>query len=133
MMVITNLEQNKKSISFGLIEYNILSKYDIIRLLEVLGNFAYSIVCAKALVDVWISRFGVLLDMTSDRGAQFTSATCNHVAYNMLGVLNSIVPLYFWPCSPGPKCLRESSLQVRIIVYTCFISSLPLVSFRGLD
>ena len=35
--------------------------------------------------------------------------------------------------STGPKCLREASLQVRNIVYMCVISSLPLVSFRGLD
>ena len=37
----------------------------------------------------------------------------------------------FWPCSPGPKCCREPSLQVRIIVCVCFISSSPLVSFRN--
>ena len=41
--------------------------------------------------------------------------------------------LYFCPWSPGPKCLRESSPQVRRSVCMCFISSLPLVSFRGLD
>ena len=39
-----------------------------------------AIVCAKALVEVWISCFGIPLDMTSDRGAQFTSAICNNVA-----------------------------------------------------
>ena len=40
-----------------------------------------AITCVKALVGVWISRFGIPLDMTSDRGAQFTSAIWNNVAY----------------------------------------------------
>ena len=44
-----------------------------------------------------------------------------------------IISVVFFPCSTGPKCLRESSLQVRRMVYMCFTSSLPLVSFRGLD
>ena len=45
-----------------------------------------------------------------------------------------LVPfVVFLPCSQCPKCIRESSLQVRRIVYVCFISSLPLVSFPGLD
>ena len=30
--------------------------------------------CARALIHVWIARFGAPLDMTSDRGSQFTSA-----------------------------------------------------------
>ena len=44
-----------------------------------------AITCAKSLVRVRISRFGIPLDMTSDRGAQFTSAICNNVTY-LLGV-----------------------------------------------
>ena len=31
----------------------------------------------RALIHVWIARFGVPLDMTSDRGSQFTSALYN--------------------------------------------------------
>ena len=38
-----------------------------------------------ALIRHWIARFGVLLDMTSDRGPQFTSALWNEVA-NKLGI-----------------------------------------------
>jgi len=30
--------------------------------------------CTRALVHVWISQFGTPSDMTSDRGAQFTSS-----------------------------------------------------------
>ncbi|KAK3734969.1 hypothetical protein RRG08_038991 [Elysia crispata] len=41
--------------------------------------------CAIALIRHWIARFGVPLDMTSDRGPQFTSALWNEVA-NKLGI-----------------------------------------------
>ena len=41
--------------------------------------------CAKSLVSVWIPRFGIPLDMTSDRGTQFSYAIWNNVAY-LLGV-----------------------------------------------
>ena len=41
--------------------------------------------------------------------------------------------LYFMPWSSYPKCIRESSNQVTIIVYVYFIISLSLVSFRELD
>ncbi|RUS73921.1 hypothetical protein EGW08_018311 [Elysia chlorotica] len=36
--------------------------------------------CAKTLIRHWISRFGVPLDMTSDRGPQFTSALWTAIA-----------------------------------------------------
>ncbi|GFR69708.1 transposon Ty3-G Gag-Pol polyprotein [Elysia marginata] len=41
--------------------------------------------CAKALIRHWIARFGVPLDMTSDRGSQFTSALWTEMA-NQLGI-----------------------------------------------
>ncbi|GFO31447.1 Pol polyprotein [Plakobranchus ocellatus] len=41
--------------------------------------------CAKALIRNWISRFGVPLDITSDRGTQFTSTLWGEIA-NQLGV-----------------------------------------------
>ncbi|GFR84977.1 Pol polyprotein [Elysia marginata] len=39
--------------------------------------------CAKALVRHWISRFGVPLDITSDRGSQFTSSLWNEIAHQL--------------------------------------------------
>ncbi|GFO12379.1 Pol polyprotein [Plakobranchus ocellatus] len=41
--------------------------------------------CAKALIRNWISRFGVPLDVTSDRETQFTSTLWGEIA-NQLGV-----------------------------------------------
>ena len=41
--------------------------------------------CAKTLIRHWISRFGVQLDMTSDRGPQFTSVLWNDIA-DKLGI-----------------------------------------------
>lgn len=41
--------------------------------------------CARALIGNWISRFGVPLDMSSDRGSQFTSALWREIA-QQLGV-----------------------------------------------
>ncbi|GFN78116.1 Pol polyprotein [Plakobranchus ocellatus] len=41
--------------------------------------------CAKALIRNWISRFGVPLDITSDRGTQFTSTLWSEIV-NQLGV-----------------------------------------------
>ena len=41
--------------------------------------------CAKTLIRHWISRFGVPLDMTSDRGPQFTSVPWNDIA-DKLGI-----------------------------------------------
>ena len=39
--------------------------------------------CAKAIISSWISRFGVPSDMTSDRGAQFTSALWSDMAQQL--------------------------------------------------
>ena len=39
-----------------------------------------TLTCAQALIAVWISRSGVPLDMSSDRGSQFTSAIWSHIA-----------------------------------------------------
>ncbi|GFR99791.1 Pol polyprotein [Elysia marginata] len=41
--------------------------------------------CAKALIRHWIARFGVPLDMTSDRGSQFISALWTEMA-NQMGI-----------------------------------------------
>ena len=41
--------------------------------------------CAKALVSIWIARFGVPQDITSDRGSQFTSSLWNTIS-QQLGV-----------------------------------------------
>ena len=39
--------------------------------------------CARALISTWISRFGVPLDMTSDRGPQFTSGLWTSVSQSL--------------------------------------------------
>ncbi|GFO09449.1 Pol polyprotein [Plakobranchus ocellatus] len=39
--------------------------------------------CARALIRHWISRFGVPLDITSDRGSQFTSTLWNEIAHQL--------------------------------------------------
>ena len=39
--------------------------------------------CARALIVAWISRFGVPLDITSDRGAQFTSALWSTISQQL--------------------------------------------------
>ena len=41
--------------------------------------------CAQALMSQWISRFGIPLDMTSDRGSQFTSQLWSSIA-QLLGI-----------------------------------------------
>lgn len=39
--------------------------------------------CARALIRHWITRFGVPLDMSSDRGTQFTSTLWNEIAHQL--------------------------------------------------
>ena len=39
--------------------------------------------CARALIRHWISRFGTPLDMSSDRGSQFTSTLWNEIAHQL--------------------------------------------------
>ena len=41
--------------------------------------------CARALISTWIARFGVPLDMTLDRGPQFTSAMWSTIS-SQLGI-----------------------------------------------
>ena len=44
-----------------------------------------SVECARALIGAWISRFGIPIDITSDRGPQFTSALWSTIS-QQLGV-----------------------------------------------
>ena len=39
--------------------------------------------CARALIGHWIARFGVPMDMSSDRGPQFTSALWTEIAHQL--------------------------------------------------
>jgi cleavage and polyadenylation specificity factor subunit 1 len=55
--------------------------------------------CAAALISHWIARFGVPSDVTSDRGAQFTSAVWTRVA-ELLGIRLHRTTAYH-PCSNG--------------------------------
>ena len=43
-------------------------------------NNTTTLTCAHALVTNWIARFGVPLDMSSDRGSQFTSQLWNSIS-----------------------------------------------------
>ena len=38
---------------------------------------------ARAFIGAWVSRFGTPLDITSDRGAQFTSELWDAIAQNL--------------------------------------------------
>ncbi|GFR95202.1 Pol polyprotein [Elysia marginata] len=58
--------------------------------------------CARALIRHWIYRFGVHLDITSDRGSQFTSSLWNEIAHQ-LGVQLHRTTAYH----PQSNCLVE--------------------------
>ena len=48
-------------------------------------NDTTTVVCAQALISNWIARFGIPMDMTSDRGSQFTSQLWTAIA-QLLGI-----------------------------------------------
>ena len=48
-------------------------------------NDISTVACARALIYHWISRFGIPMDMSSDRGSQFTSQLWSSVA-KLLGI-----------------------------------------------
>ena len=54
-------------------------------------------VCAQALVSHWIARFGIPVDMSSDRGHQLTSQLWSSVA-QLLGKVQQHVWLYMYIC-----------------------------------
>ena len=51
--------------------------------------------CAKALINGWISRFGVPSKMTSDRGAQFTSSVWSSLC-TFLGIQKSLTASFHY-------------------------------------
>ena len=65
--------------------------------------------CADALVNTWISRFGVPDNLTSDRGAQFTSDVW-HVLCSRLGIKHHLTTA-FHPQSNG--LVERSHLQLK--------------------
>ncbi|GFN88293.1 Gag-Pol polyprotein [Plakobranchus ocellatus] len=74
--------------------------------------------CAKALIRNWMSRFGVPLDITSDRGTQFTSTLWGEIA-NQLGVQLHRTTAYH-PQSNGlvePQSYVQKSLRDSKFVF----------------
>ncbi|KAK3768043.1 hypothetical protein RRG08_045862 [Elysia crispata] len=57
------------------------------------NNFLTASACATALLHHWIARFGVPVDITSDRGSQFTSSLWTQL-YRLLGVDTKMTTAY---------------------------------------
>jgi Integrase core domain len=55
--------------------------------------------CAQAFIRTWVARYGVPSQLTSDRGAQFSSSLWAHIC-KLLGVRH-IMTSAFHPCSNG--------------------------------
>ena len=67
-----------------------------------------ALTCANALVAQWIARFGVPMDISSDRGSQFTSQLWAYLAVtgNQASPHHLLPPTGQWPCgavSPPPE------------------------------
>jgi len=84
--------------------------------------------CARVFIESWISRFGVPSTLTSDRGAQFTSALWSRVC-STLGI-NHILTTSYHPQSNGMVERFHRSLKSSL--RTCsnpstWVSNLPMV------
>ena len=84
--------------------------------------------CARAFISTWISRFGVPALLTSDRGAQFTSAVWSEVC-SVLGI-SHIQTTSFHPQSNGMIERFHRSLKCALrarMAGSDWSSHLPLV------
>ena len=84
--------------------------------------------CARAFIDVWISRFGIPSTLTSDRGAQFTSSLWARVC-SALG-MNHILTTSYHPQSNGLVERFHRSLKSALRSKdnpTSWVSNLSLV------
>eukprot|EP00731_Ephydatia_muelleri_P021797 Em0014g388a len=79
-------------------------------------NDISTVACARALIYHWISRFGIPMDMSSDRGSQFTSQLWSSVA-KLLGITLHHTTAYH-PQANGLverfHCHLKTSLHARL-------------------
>ena len=57
-------------------------------------NDTSTVVCGQALISQWFAHFGIPMDMTSDRGSQFTSQLWNSKFIILL--LTTLRPMVWW-------------------------------------
>ena len=84
--------------------------------------------CADALINVWISRFGVPAHLTSDRGPQFVSTLWDRVC-TVLGIIHHQTTAYH-PASNGMVERFHRSLKNTLrarCVSSSWVQQLPLV------
>ena len=84
--------------------------------------------CARAFISSWVSRFGVPALLTSDRGAQFTSAVWSEVC-SVLGVSHLQTTSYHSQSNGMIECFHrslKSSLRARL-AGSDWVNHLPLV------
>jgi hypothetical protein len=82
---------------------------------------------AKALLDIWISRFGCPIDIVTDRGRQFESALFNHLA-KIAGFKHRRTTAYHPACN-GLVERFHRQLKAAIVCHAqeSWTESLPLV------